>query len=266
VLIAVLAGVVAVAAAIRSTWSPCGQSMLSTITPMGEAARGNRFRTTATWFILGATLGGAVLGLGAALLAVVIGALDVSATAALALAVVLAGTAAAADANLLGFRVPYHRRQVNELWLDDYRPWVYGAGFGFQIGLGVATYIMTSGVLLLGALGGLTGNPVTALLVGTLFGLVRGLGVLPGARLTSPAKLAAVHVRCEARGVQSLHLVILVELLAAVVAAGAVGGAVGAIIVSAAATLGYVVQMRSGFVGANTSDGSARQSTVSTST
>ena len=43
VLIAVLAGVVAVAAAIRSTWSPCGQSMLSTITPLGEAGRGNRF-------------------------------------------------------------------------------------------------------------------------------------------------------------------------------------------------------------------------------
>ena len=64
-LLAVLAGVVAVAAAIRSTWSPCGQSMLSTLTPMGEASRGNRFRTTATWFILGATLGGVVLGLGA---------------------------------------------------------------------------------------------------------------------------------------------------------------------------------------------------------
>ncbi len=55
--------------------------MLSTITPMGEASRGNRFRTTATWFILGATLGGAVLGLGGAVLAAIVHALGISETA-----------------------------------------------------------------------------------------------------------------------------------------------------------------------------------------
>jgi hypothetical protein len=266
VLIAVLAGVVAVAAAIRSTWSPCGQSMLSTITPMGEASRGNRFRTTATWFIVGATLGGAVLGLGAAVLAAVIGAVGLSPPTALALAVLLCVIAAASDARVLGFNIPYHRRQVNEYWLDDYRAWVYGAGFGFQIGLGLATYIMSSAVLLLIALGALTGNPITALVIGTLFGLVRGLGVLPGARLTTPAKLAEFHVRFEARGVQSLHLVIAVELLAAIVASAAVWGAVGALVVAGSAALVFAPQIRRGFVGANTSDGSARQSAVSTST
>lgn len=265
-LIAALAGVVAVAAAIRSTWSPCGQSMLSTITPMGEASRGNRFRTTATWFILGATLGGFVLGLGAAALAAIVGAIGLSETAALALVVALSVLAAAADAQLFGLRIPYHRRQVNELWLDDYRSWVYGAGFGFQIGLGLATYIMSSGVVLLVALAALTGNPLTALAVGTLFGLVRGLGVLPGARLTSPAKLADFHVRFDARGVQSLYLVIATELFAAVVASAALGGAVGALVVGATAAVVFVAQMRRGFVGANTSDGSARQSAVSTST
>ena len=265
-LIAALAAVVAVAAAIRSTWSPCGQSMLSTITPMGEASRGNRFRTTATWFILGATLGGVVLGLGAALLAAVVGAIGLSETAALALAVALCGLAAAADAQLFGLRIPYHRRQVNELWLDDYRSWVYGAGFGFQIGLGLATYIMSSAVILLVALAALTGNPITALAVGTLFGLARGLGVLPGARLTSPAKLVDFHVRFDARGVQSLHLVIAIELFAAVVASAALAGVVGAVVVAGSAALVFVPQMRRGFVGANTRDGSARQSAVSTST
>lgn len=264
--IAVLAGVVAVAAAIRSTWSPCGQSMLSTITPMGEASRGNRFRTTATWFILGATLGGAVLGVGAAVLAAIVGVIGLSETAALALVVVLCILAAAADAGLFGFHVPYHRRQVNELWLDDYRAWVYGAGFGFQIGLGLATYIMSSAVVLLVALGVLTGNPIAALVVGTLFGLVRGFGVLPGARLTSPAKLADFHVRFDARGVQSLHLVIAVELVAAVVASAALLGLAGALVVAGAVGLVFVAQMCRGFVGASTSDGSARQSAVSTST
>ena len=43
--------------------------MLSTITPIGERGRNHRYASTATWFILGATLGGATLGLGAGLLA-----------------------------------------------------------------------------------------------------------------------------------------------------------------------------------------------------
>ena len=61
-LLVTLAAVVAVAAAIRSTWSPCGLSMLSTITPLGESGRRNRWAVTATWFVGGATLGGATLG------------------------------------------------------------------------------------------------------------------------------------------------------------------------------------------------------------
>ena len=79
-LLVVLASVVAVAAAIRSTWSPCGLSMLSTITPIGERGRNHRYDSTATWFVLGAVLGGATLGLGTAVLALGAGALDLSAT------------------------------------------------------------------------------------------------------------------------------------------------------------------------------------------
>ena len=58
----VLGLVVALAAAVRSTWSPCGQSMLSQLTPVGEASRGYRYRTTAAWFVAGAIAGGAMLG------------------------------------------------------------------------------------------------------------------------------------------------------------------------------------------------------------
>ena len=85
-----LASLVAVAAAIRSTWSPCGLSMLSTITPIGERGRNHRFYSTAAWFVLGAALGGATLGAGAALLALGVGALDLSGSAALGAAAVLA--------------------------------------------------------------------------------------------------------------------------------------------------------------------------------
>jgi hypothetical protein len=52
--------VVAVAAAIRSTWSPCGLSMLSTITPIAERGRNHRYYSTATWFVLGAVLAVAI--------------------------------------------------------------------------------------------------------------------------------------------------------------------------------------------------------------
>src|SRR4029078_6659887 len=53
---------VALAAAARSTWSPCGLSMLSQITPGAEAGRSQPFSRTARWFIAGATLGGLMLG------------------------------------------------------------------------------------------------------------------------------------------------------------------------------------------------------------
>jgi hypothetical protein len=223
-LLVVLAAAVAVAAAIRSTWSPCGQSMLSTITPLGEQGRGNRFGVTATWFLLGATLGGLTLGLGAALLAAVVGSVGMSATTALAVGGTLAAVAAGADARLFGLAVPYHRRQVNEYWLDDYRPWVYGGGFGWQIGVGVATYIMTSAIVLLVALAALTGEPLVALGLGALFGFGRGLGVLPGARLTTPAKLTAFHTKFDGRAELSRKLVIAVQLVVAVIAIGAVAG------------------------------------------
>ena len=61
-LLVVLASVVAVAAAIRSTWSPCGLSMLSTITPLAERGRSHRYASTAAWFVVGAVARRATLG------------------------------------------------------------------------------------------------------------------------------------------------------------------------------------------------------------
>ena len=106
-LLVVLTSVVAVAAAIRSTWSPCGLSMLSTITPIGERGRNHRYYSTATWFVLGAVLGGATLGLGTALLAA--GrrrARPLGHRRRSALAAVLAAVSIASDLKLGGFRLP----------------------------------------------------------------------------------------------------------------------------------------------------------------
>ena len=217
-LLIVLAALTAVVAAARSTWSPCGLSMLSSITPLAERGRGHRYRTTACWFVLGAVVGGASLGLVTALLATGIGAAGLSSTIRAALALAAALLAAASDAPRIGFRLPVHHRQVNERWLDQFRPWVYGAGFGWQIGAGVATYVKTSAVYLLIALAALTGDPWVAVGVGVLFGLVRGLAVFLGRRITSPALLADFHRRFMELDPEARRIVVVWVLGAALIA------------------------------------------------
>lgn len=237
-LLITLAAVTAVAAAVRSTWSPCGLSMLSTITPMAETSRGRRWGTTAAWFVLGATLGGATLGVVATLLAAAVGAAGWAVGASVGLAAVAAAAGAALDLGLVGGRpMPHHRRQVNEVWLDQYRSWVYGAGFGWQIGTGLATYIMTAGVYLTVVLAALTGRPAVAFGVAVLFGFTRGLAILLGAGLRDPERLRRFHRRFEEIGPTVRRVVIGVQLAVSVAAATAVWGVPGmaaAVAVSAA--------------------------------
>ncbi len=209
--VAWLALVVAVAAAVRSTWSPCGLSMLSTITPISERAKGHSYRATATWFILGATAGGATLGAVMCLMAAGVHAVPAAPAGLEVVALAAALVAAVSDTGVAGVRLPIHRRQVNERWLDHYRPWVYGAGFGWQIGSGVATYITTAAVYLMIVLGALTGEPTVALLLGTLFGLLRGLAVLLTRNQTGPTLLRAFHRRFVAAGVVVGKVVVVVE-------------------------------------------------------
>jgi len=118
--------------------------MISTITPMSERGRGHRFAVTAGWFAVGSTVGGAVLGLGFALLALVVGQVHLATGPTFLVAAALAVCAACTDARLTPIDLPVIRRQVNERWLDRYRGWVYGFGFGLQIGVGFATYVMTA--------------------------------------------------------------------------------------------------------------------------
>ena len=103
--------------------------------------------------------------------------------------------AAAADATLAGFRLPVHRRQVNERSLDQFRALGLRRQLGWQMGAGLATYIETAAVYLMIVLAALTGIPALAVAIGVVFGLVRrGLrAVLLGRRITSPANLATFH-------------------------------------------------------------------------
>jgi MFS family permease len=236
-LLTIAAALVASAAAVRSTWSPCGVSMLATITPLAEQGRGHRYRGTAAWFIAGGTVGGASLGLVMAALTLGVRRASPSSVALAAIACAVAILAAASDARLGGFRLPFHSRQVNERWLDQFRPWVYGAGFGWQIGAGLVTYVKTAAVYLMIVLAALTGTPTTALGIGLLFGLVRGLAVLLGRDITSPGTLDAFHRRFTALGPVALTAIVTTELAVAVAFAAVLSpwAAVALVLLSGAA-------------------------------
>ena len=236
VTLSLLAFLVAGVAAARSTWSPCGRSMLSTITPFDERSKGHRYAATSAWFVLGASLGGLMLGSVIAVLAVATRSAGPSALTVGTFGLVAALVVLVSDAGLAGVRLPVHHRQVNERWLDAYRPWVYGTGFGFQIGTGVATYVTTAAVYLMVVLGALTGRPEVALAVGVAFGLVRGLAVTLTRNVTSPTALLVFHQRFAAlrpwadRGVVASLVVASMALATAVgaVPAAVIAGSIGA--------------------------------------
>jgi hypothetical protein len=208
------AGVVTVMAAVRSTWSPCGLSMLASITPLSESGRGHRYRATAWWFVTGSTFGGAMLGAVIALATVAVDAFSLTSHGVLVVALGASAVALASDVDLAGFHLPVHHRQVNERWLDRFRPWVYGAGFGWQIGSGLATYIMTSAVYLMIVLSALSGQPLLGVVAGALFGLVRGLSVCLGRHITSTEALTEFHRRFFSWGPTARRSTVAVEALA----------------------------------------------------
>jgi hypothetical protein len=187
--------VLALVAAVRSTWSPCGLSMLSSLTPVGDRGRGQRFALTAAGYVAGAVLGGAILGLALALAAGGVRTLSLPLPARIAAGALAAVLGAAADLGLLGVALPVVRRQVNERWLDRYRGWVYGAGFGVQIGVGFATYVMTAALVVVVVLAALSASPAVAFGAGVTFGAARGLTVLANAGVTTTAALLSAHRR-----------------------------------------------------------------------
>ena len=172
--------------------------MLSSITPLGERGRASRWPVTVTAHLIGSALGGsalgAVLGSAGALLPLEHGAV---AAAALVLFAVLAAWALAVEVGRLPQPPTWHR-QVDEDWLHRYRGWVYGFGYGAQLGAGLVT-IVTSPLLYAAlALALLTGSPLAGAAVGLVFGVARAAPVLAVRRVTTAARLVAVHRRLEA--------------------------------------------------------------------
>jgi hypothetical protein len=165
--------------------------MLASITPLGERGRRSRWWLTVAAHGVGAAAGGAALGglLGAA------GAPLPDGRVALVVALGIALAGAADEGGVGGLRIPTVHRQVDEGWLDRYRGWVYGVGYGFQLGLGVTTVVTTSAVYLTWALALLSGSGPAGALVGLVFGLTRGLAPLTTARIHRPEQLHRHHRR-----------------------------------------------------------------------
>jgi sulfite exporter TauE/SafE len=159
--------------------------MLTSIHPLGERARNNRWWLTAVAFLVGsaataAAIGGFLGAVGRVALP------DLSNTAGPIVVV------AAAALDLAGVAVPGPHRQVNERWIGTFRGWVYGSAFGAQLGAGVTTYIVTWLVPATLAVEVATRSATAGALVGIAFGVGRALPVLAAGWIDRPSRLRSV--------------------------------------------------------------------------
>ena len=162
--------------------------MLSSIHPLGERTRGHRWGGTATWYVVGSMLGGAMVGATFGLAGVALEAVaSPGETAVLVAATVVLVAAAVFD--VTGMPLPSPERQVDETWMNRYRPWVYGGGYGFQLGTGLMTFVKTASVYALWVLVVLAGSLPLGAAVGAWFGLVRGSALLSVVGVTDPTRL-----------------------------------------------------------------------------
>lgn len=197
--------------------------MLTSITPLGERGRGFRWGITFAFMLVGSTAGGALLGGAlAALGGLVLGAVDGGDWARVAVLGALLATGAALELGVLGLRVPTVRRQVDERWLGAYRGWVYGVGFGFQLGAGVVTVVSTAAIYVTFAACLLSGEVVLGLAIGGTFGLLRTATVAAAAGVSDPPALQALGARLSRWEPRAGWLAVASELALAAVAGAAV--------------------------------------------
>jgi hypothetical protein len=138
-------------------------------------------------------------------------------------AVALAAVAGAA-ADVAG-RLPTVRRQVDETWLHTYRDWVYGGGFGFQLGLGVVTIVTSASTYLTWCLELASRDAITGLAIGMVFGLARALPLLAMGGIDDATELRRRHQRLAGAAPTAARTAMAGQAMAAVVLAVAAAGA-----------------------------------------
>jgi hypothetical protein len=176
----------ALAAGVTGAWSPCGLSMVETLSPAGYAGRRRTSLLACATFAAGALAGGAITFGGLALLGAALGA---GGPAALAVAAALAAAAAAGEARGLRI-VPQVRRQVPEGWRRTLPVPLAAAGYGVLLGLGFTTFVLSFAVWALAGVAVALGDPALGLAIGLAFGAGRALPVVAlapggGGRITA---------------------------------------------------------------------------------
>ena len=166
--------------------------MLSSIHPLGERARHNRWGLTVGAFTVASTTTGAIVGAGLGWVgSLLVGSIEEASL--LLGTAVLALTAGALD--LARVRPPGPERQVNEAWIGHYRGWVYGGAFGVELGIGVMTFVVTWGVYATYGAQLLSASPWRGAVVGGVFGFGRSLALLVARRIDRPSILTDFHRR-----------------------------------------------------------------------
>lgn len=170
--------------------------MLASITPLGERGRQRSWAPTAVAYAIGSALGGAMTGAIVGTFGMMLaGWLQRPAGWVLFIALVLA---AVFEAGAMPVRLPTIQRQVNEDWLDEYRGWVVGLGFGFQLGAAFTTIVTSASVYVAFLAAALTGSVLSGALIGVVFGLARAVPLLAVKKVDTPQALASVHRRMDA--------------------------------------------------------------------
>jgi len=192
--------------------------MLASITPLGERGRHQKWPLTVAFYLVGSTLGGAALGTVAALAGSLVRRVaHPSGPVALAVIALAALGAVAIDSRRWG-PVPSIRRQVNEDWLNQYRSWVYGIGFGLQLGAGLLTVVTSASTYLLVVVAVLSPTPGLAVALGTAYGVARALPIVLTARVRTFPQLGELHRRVSSWQPRAGRLTLATELLIALVA------------------------------------------------
>jgi hypothetical protein len=125
---------------------------------------------------------------------------------------------------------------------------VYGTGFGWQIGVGLATYIVTTAVYLTVLIAILTGSPIQALTIGLVFGGVRGLAIFLGVRATTLERLHALHRGLTRFEPQSRAVMFAIQAAVATLAIGEAWGTAAGNVALALMTAVGVFMLRRGRV------------------
>ena len=213
----IVGAAVAILGAFRAAFSPCGQSMLASLTPFAEASRGNRWTITAISFSVGAVAAGTCSGL----LWSGIGSLLPGGEWCAVGAVVVLAAALVIDATPLRRRMPLTKRQVNEDWMATFRGWVYGVGFGAQLGFGFITLVACAAIYATFAIELLSGSVVAGAVIGAIFGATKAAMLLPAGRARDRQSIVALHRRLLRIEPLSVGAVVAAEIAAAFIVAGA---------------------------------------------